>query len=121
MRGSARKPTTPRGTVHCPNAPRAGGNVKTARTTAGNSRMKNRREFFKTAGAAGLLGAAGLPLAAAPETTGKPARNDGDRRYWVSVAEKLSRPVLEPLARRELKKAMPVESLPGAGREKFTH
>jgi len=83
--------------------------------------MKNRREFFKTAGAVGLLGATGLPLPAAPEATDKPAGTDGDRRYWVSAAEKLSRPVLEHLARRELKTAMPVESLPGAGREPFTH
>lgn len=83
--------------------------------------MKTRREFFKSAAAAGLLGAAGLPLAAAPEAPGK-SQGDGDsRRYWVSIAEKLARPVLENLARRELKKAMPVEQSPGAGREKFTH
>jgi hypothetical protein len=83
--------------------------------------MKSRREFFKTAGAAGLFGAAGLPLAAAPGPSEKPVRADGGRSYWVSVAQKLSQPVLEHLARRELKKAMPVESVSGAGREKFTH
>jgi hypothetical protein len=83
--------------------------------------MKNRREFFKSAAAAGLLGAAGLPLAAAPKETGKGAGSHDDRGYWISVTEKLSRPVLEQLARRELKKAMPVEAPPGAGREKFAH
>jgi hypothetical protein len=86
--------------------------------------MKTRREFFKSAAAAGFLGATGLPLVAAPEATSKTTEiRDGgdDRRYWVSIAGKLSRPVLEHLAQRELKKAMPVESLPGAGREKFAH
>jgi hypothetical protein len=83
--------------------------------------MKTRREFFKSAAAAGLLGAAGLPLAAAPEVPGKGPGDGDSRRYWVSIAEKLAQPVLENLARRELKKAMPVEQLPGAGREKFTH
>jgi hypothetical protein len=83
--------------------------------------MKTRREFFKSAAAAGLLGAAGLPLAAAPEVPDTVRRDGDDRRYWASLAEKLARPVLENLARRELKKTMPVEQLPGAGREKFTH
>jgi hypothetical protein len=80
--------------------------------------MKTRREFFKSAAAASLLGAAGLPLAAAPEVIRKGAGDD-DRHNWVSVAEKLARPVLENLARRDLKKKMPVEQQPGAGREKF--
>jgi hypothetical protein len=83
--------------------------------------MKNRRDFFKTAGAVGLFGAAGLPLAAAPGPSNRPAGTDGDRGHWVSIAEKLSRPVLEHLARRELKQAMPVESLPGTDRRQFTH
>jgi len=81
--------------------------------------MKTRREFFKSAAVAGLLGATGLPLAATPEAAGPPADQD-DRRRWVAIAEKLARPVLEHLARRELKKKMPVEQPPGAGREKFT-
>jgi hypothetical protein len=33
-----------------------------------------------------------------------------DRRYWLTVVEKLASPVLEHLARRELRKAMPVET-----------
>ena len=83
--------------------------------------MKSRREFFKSAAAAGLLGAVGMPLPAAPEVSAGARAGRDDRAYWVSVAEKLARPVLENLAKRELKKAMPVEQLPGAGREKYTH
>ncbi len=37
-----------------------------------------------------------------------------DRRYWVGVAERLATPVLENLAARRLKTAMPVEPAPGA-------
>ena len=37
-----------------------------------------------------------------------------ERRYWVGVAERLATPVLEALAARRLKSAMPVESAPGA-------
>jgi len=82
--------------------------------------MKTRREFFKSAAAVSLFGAAGLPLPAKQEA--KPGANPtegDDRRYWVSIAEKLARPVLENLARRELKRNMPVEQQPGADREKF--
>ena len=81
--------------------------------------MKTRREFFKSAAAAGILGAAGLPLPAADNKMNRPAGDD--RHYWVSAAEKLARPVLENLARRELKKNMPVEQRPDAGREQDSH
>jgi hypothetical protein len=83
--------------------------------------MKTRRDFFKSAAALGVIGAAGLPMAAAAETGIEPAAGGDDRRYWVSVAEKISRPVLENLARRELKKNMPVEEQPGAKRAGVTH
>jgi hypothetical protein len=84
--------------------------------------MKTRREFFKSAAAAGLLGAAGFSLPAAPQREARPSgSDDDDRAYWISVAGKLARPVLENLARRELKRKMPVEQLPGAGREKYTY
>jgi hypothetical protein len=82
--------------------------------------MKSRRAFFKSAAAAGLFGAAGLPLPAAPESRPDANAAEGDdRRLWISIADKLARPVLENLARRELKKRMPVEQRPGAGREKY--
>jgi hypothetical protein len=82
--------------------------------------MKTRREFFKTA-AAGAFAAAALPLRALPETANEISTGGDDRRYWVSIAEKLARPVLGNLARRELKKNMPVEQQHGAGREKWSH
>jgi len=83
--------------------------------------VNTRRDFFKTAAAVGLLGATGNPLRAAVDATVLPTSGTDDRRYWVSLAEKLARPVLENLSRRELKKNMPVESLPRAGREKYSH
>ena len=82
--------------------------------------MKTRREFFKSAATLGVLGAAGLPLSAAETPVTIPTSSD-DRRYWVSILEKISRPVLENLSRRELKKNMPVEEQPGAKRTPFTH
>jgi len=81
--------------------------------------MKTRREFFKSAAVIGALGATGLPLAAAEVKAG-PITGD-DRRYWVSVLEKISRPVLENLAGRELRLKMPVEEQPGAKRKACTH
>jgi hypothetical protein len=83
--------------------------------------MKNRREFFKSAAVLGVLGTAtGLPLHAAESKTEIPMAGD-DRRYWVSVTDKIARPVLENLARRELKLKMPVEEKPGANRKSCTY
>ena len=82
--------------------------------------MKTRREFFKSAAVLGALGAAGLPLRAAEIKTETSAPGD-DRHYWVSILEKISRPVLENLSRRELKLKMPVEEQRGAKRSPFTH
>jgi hypothetical protein len=72
--------------------------------------MKTRRDFFKSAAVFGVLGATGLPLANAAENKIETATGENDRRYWVSVLEKIARPVLENLARRELKKTMPRRS-----------
>jgi hypothetical protein len=82
--------------------------------------MKTRRDFFKSAAVLGALGATGLPLRAAEHKTKTSLAGD-DRRYWVSVAEKISRPVLENLARRELKLKMPVEENLGSKRAAGTH
>ncbi len=82
--------------------------------------MNTRREFFKTAAAVGIFGAAGWPLSGTENQT-EPEPAGDDRRYWVSVAENIARPVLENLARRELKKNMPVEQVSKAGREKYSH
>ena len=78
--------------------------------------MKTRREFFKAAAAFGVLGAAGLPVRVAAVS----AAGD-DRQYWVSVTERIARPVLENLSRHDLKKKMPVEEQPGAKRASYTH
>ena len=83
--------------------------------------MNTRRDFFKSAATLGLLGAAGLPLVRAAENKIEVATGENDRAYWVSVLGKIARPVLENLARRELKKNMPVEQQPNAKRESVTH
>jgi hypothetical protein len=85
-----------------------------------NDFMKTRRDFFKTAAVLGALGTAGLPLRASENKIENPAVGD-DRRYWVSVAEKIARPVLENLSRRELKLKMPVEEKSGANRKSCAH
>ncbi len=82
--------------------------------------MNTRRDFFKSAAALGVLGAASLPLhtlAATPAV----APPGGDRRTWLAILEKIARPVLENLSRRELKQKMPVEEQPGAKRYNCTH
>lgn len=82
--------------------------------------MKTRREFFKSATALGIASAAGLSLRAT-ETKSNPLSSSDDRAYWLATTQKIARPVLENLSRRELKKNMPVEQRPKAGREKFSH
>jgi hypothetical protein len=82
--------------------------------------MKTRREFFKSAAALGILGAAELP-AFATEDKIESVRIGDDRRYWISATEKIARPVLENLSRRELRKKMPVEQQPRANRERWSH
>ena len=83
--------------------------------------MKTRREFFKSAAALGVFSAAGLPLRVAAETPAAIPAAAADRSYWVFVTDKIARPVLENLSRRELKKRMPVEEQPGAKRASCTH
>lgn len=82
--------------------------------------MKTRRDFFKSAAVLGALSATGLPLRAAEITT-TPVTAGDDRRHWVATLEKISRPVLENLSRRELRKKMPVEEKPGSKRAECTH
>ena len=82
--------------------------------------MKTRREFFKSAAALGVLGASGLPLRAAEIKIESTASGD-DRSYWISITDKIARPVLENLSQRELKIKMPVEEQRGAKRANYTH
>jgi len=84
--------------------------------------MKSRREFFKTAAAAGMLGSVALPFGALAQANATPAgRVVDDRQYWVAGLNRIAAPVLEQLARRELRARMPVESRPGANRAGVTH
>ncbi len=84
--------------------------------------MKSRREFFKTAAAAGVLGSVALPFGALAQTKAATVVLPGDdRAYWVAVLSRMAAPVLENLARRELKQRMPVEERPGAHRAEVTH
>lgn len=83
--------------------------------------MRTRREFFKSAAALGVLGSTDLSLKAEAETPASISTPADDRRYWVFITEKIARPVLANLARRELKKKMPVEERPGAKRAAYTH
>ena len=83
--------------------------------------MKTRRDFFKSAAILGGFSATGLPLQAAIGTPVAIPIGADDRSVWVSVLEKISRPVLENLSRRDLKKSMPVEEHLGARRAAFTH
>ncbi|HEV2393866.1 MAG TPA: DUF2264 domain-containing protein [Verrucomicrobiae bacterium] len=82
--------------------------------------MKTRREFFKSAALAGVLGARVLPLRAAESKPQDPTGAD-ERRYWVSIAEKLARPVLANLAQGQLRSKMPIEERPGSNRAACTH
>jgi hypothetical protein len=82
--------------------------------------MNNRREFFKSAAALGILGATSFSLSSA-ESKPAPVQGSDDRAYWAGILQKIARPVLEALSRRELKKQMPVEQRPKAKRETCTH
>jgi hypothetical protein len=81
--------------------------------------MNERREFFKSAAALGLLSVAGVPLQAATGPAAVPPEED--RRYWLRLMDRIARPVLSHLARRELKVRMPVEQAPGFARANVTH
>jgi len=83
--------------------------------------MIMKRTFIKSAAAAGTLGLAGTPLEGAPSPGKGPHTGTEDRHYWVSIVDKISRPVLENLANRTLRKNMPVEQQAGSTRERVCH
>jgi hypothetical protein len=84
--------------------------------------MENRREFLKSVTALGVAGVVGAPAAPAmAQTLAAASHPADDRSYWLSIADKLSTPVLENLSRRVLKKAMPVEAARPADRARYTH
>lgn len=83
--------------------------------------MNTRREFFKSAAALGVIGAAGFPLSAPADPPAQDSAPVDDRQYWVSVTEKIARPVLQNLAERQLRARMPIEEIHGAHRGSYTH
>ena len=92
-------------------------------TTERKSFMKSRREFFRTLAVAGALSAVDTRAATPHAQSDHPIRSGrDDRRYWLSVLEKIATPVLLHLSRRELKKKMPVETSADAEKLKnYTH
>jgi hypothetical protein len=86
--------------------------------------MPTRRHFLKSVTALGIAGAtsatatASIPVAQAPATF---AATTNDRAYWIDVLEKIASPVMDNLARRELRKNMPVEIANPAPRVMYSH
>lgn len=100
--------------------------------------MPTRREFLKSAA---LLGIAGTAVADAMAQTAQtipevgqivPQKAAGtpqlsvlatvpDRVYWLDVMQRIARPVLENLAKRQLRSMMPVEAANPADRREYTH
>jgi hypothetical protein len=64
-----------------------------------------RRRFMGTLG----LGSVGLAAEAKSAAGASDASGSGDREYWVATATRIARPVLENLARGELKQRLPVQ------------
>lgn len=71
--------------------------------------------------AASALGSIGLPIQTMAAASSENSGVTDDRRYWISVLERLSAPVLESLSRRELKKKMPVEAANPKDRRQYSH
>jgi hypothetical protein len=85
--------------------------------------MNDRRKFLKTLASMAALGSVNAAMAqsAARVPSGDQDEHD-DRRYWISVLQRLAGPVLGHLANQELKKAMPIETLGDpAERSRYTH
>jgi len=80
--------------------------------------MNTRREFLSSALACSLAGVAREASAPIDELV-VPIQEA--RSYWLTVLEKLARPVLDNLAKRRLKKVMPVKAANPADRAKYTH
>ena len=77
----------------------------------------DRREFLKTAGAAGVASA--WPRVAGADQVAATARSDRDA--WIAVMRQLADPVLTNLANGTLRARMPVEQAAGGDRRPVTH
>ncbi len=83
--------------------------------------MSNRREFLKSAATLGVVSLTGMPAVSSVAQTVANADKTSTRAYWVGTLQKISAPVLENLAKRQLKKNMPVETHNSPNRTQFTH
>lgn len=84
--------------------------------------MNTRREFLSRLTTGGALYVATCSALSATNESAPAAAAPGDRDYWLGVTEKIARPVLAHLARRELRKAMPVETFGSADKlRQYTH
>ena len=83
--------------------------------------MSSRREFLKSAAALGVISMAGVPAANCLAQTPANAGQTSARAYWLGTLQKISAPVLENLAKGQLKKVMPVEAREAIARKRFTH
>jgi Uncharacterized protein conserved in bacteria (DUF2264) len=80
--------------------------------------VQERRAFLRSLAMVGISGALNMPV-----STSSPleAAKSEDRSYWLAVMERIATPVLKNLARRKLKKTMPVEASNPADRVRYTH
>jgi hypothetical protein len=84
--------------------------------------MNDRRTFLKTLASVAAMGSLNAVVAETVAPGPPPQDGSVDRRYWVSVLQRLADPVLENLARRELLRAMPVESNGNSNdRRRYSH
>jgi hypothetical protein len=83
--------------------------------------METRRHFLKAMATLGATGLAGLPEAGLAGSAPGAAARESDRDGWLSALERIALPVLDNLARRNLKKNMPVEAANPADRAQYTH
>lgn len=90
-----------------------------ATTPLNQNAVDSRRTFVKRLAAVGALGA--LAAKASTQASTSPAQDGTTRGQWVSLAKRVSLPVLEALARRSLRHSMPVEAIDPIDRARFTH
>jgi hypothetical protein len=84
--------------------------------------VKDRREFLNSAVSIGVSTVLGARRGQFRwDESGEPNQQNNDLGYWLSVMGRMARPVLENLARRTLRKSMPVEAMNPADRAKYTH
>jgi len=84
--------------------------------------MATRRDFLKSAVTLGVAGIAGAPITESVGQDSAGLNNEaGDREVWLGALKRIAAPVLQNLAQRRLKKAMPVEAANPADRAQYTH